>query len=792
MSTPNIAAMLQQLSPASRAGSAATGSFSFLSGQSGTYSSGGGATRVRLVRTDGHGSQSRCRHQIGTASGPTSEKVCIAERTEGAETCGTRHQGEEVALEADALYIRVAKNQILGRPFLPCTILAEDYVTELLAETKELVDWQTLFADIIRAAEDSSHATIDAELLHQWQDSILRPLRTPGRIRTRLMASPSEDSEISGEERAAGIQDAPDTPDVNIGFTVEPETFEEWSRVGLPESLIDTLRALQQGLDKANIAILGLHRDFSAMGGVMADDIHALDCRVQSLVTLVGKPQPIPGVMAGNIWEALSCMGQTPFSARMDSSAQDVQERLGSIAASLAVMNQDAATQRTEKAALTSVVQGLEQQLASTLGIALDLRVRLDGLVRSSTAPTMAPRNVFDISEDFRQTPILEELIPPLQGGPRVGFRNSEIDAVSRSEFTDTIVNLRAEVGLLKKQGASRGSISCFQDLLPGVQSLEDVHSWVVANFGGASGGGGGDDPDSSIWGEMKDSGSDGPTFGPFCDIYVLLAAAEDLDSVLSKGDTLKEMDYIQKAGINHPAEAVVIYSLKRAVPGIFGDGMGSGGSSFLPKLKTAADWEAILSTDANAKPGLRDILTERHEAIEALIRGHIYDSLTSKGLHKAAELAKEMLSASVKLLKLLMDYMTSVYRKLVELSGFLPQDAWSLTTQVVRDIFVHMSNVRSDVRSISPRDSATKNTSKVLFTLLKTHAVMLDFVRHEIKNHPIVSSAYVKFLATHSPMGEVRKLREEIKTMNLLVKSAQAESKKAITIATDAVRKMK
>ena len=154
---------------------------------------------MRLVRTNGHGSQSKCHHQIGTASGPTSKKVCFAERAEGAETCGTRHQGKEVALEANALYICVGKNQILGKPFLPCTILADDYITELLAEAKELVDWQTLFADIIRAAEDSSHATIDAELLIQWQDNILRPLQTPGRIRTRLMALPLEDSEISGE-----------------------------------------------------------------------------------------------------------------------------------------------------------------------------------------------------------------------------------------------------------------------------------------------------------------------------------------------------------------------------------------------------------------------------------------------------------------------------------------------------------------------------------------------------------------------------------------------------------------
>jgi hypothetical protein len=73
-----------------------------------------------------------------------------------------------------------------------------------------------------------------------------------------------------------------------------------------------------------------------------------------------------------------------------------------------------------------------------------------------------------------------------------------------------------------------------------------------------------------------------------------------------------KEMDYIQKAGIKHPSKAGVIYSFKRAVPGIFRDSIvaQAGGASFLPVLKTALDWESILVGDANTKPGLWDILT--------------------------------------------------------------------------------------------------------------------------------------------------------------------------------------
>jgi hypothetical protein len=130
---------------------------------------------------------------------------------------------------------------------------------------------------------------------------------------------------------------------------------------------------MEQGLDKANIAILGLHRDFGAMGGVMADDIHALDCRQQSLQTTVGKPRAIPGVMAGNVWEALSVIGENSQSLGPDSSALDVQARLGSLGASMTVAAQDAATMRVEKNVLADKVQHLGQQLSSTLEIAVGL-----------------------------------------------------------------------------------------------------------------------------------------------------------------------------------------------------------------------------------------------------------------------------------------------------------------------------------------------------------------------------------------------------------------------------------
>jgi predicted DNA-binding protein (UPF0251 family) len=50
-------------------------------------------------------SQSKCWHLIGSSRNKT---VCIVVKAKGAKMCSTRHQDDEVVLEANVLYIRVA------------------------------------------------------------------------------------------------------------------------------------------------------------------------------------------------------------------------------------------------------------------------------------------------------------------------------------------------------------------------------------------------------------------------------------------------------------------------------------------------------------------------------------------------------------------------------------------------------------------------------------------------------------------------------------------------------------
>jgi hypothetical protein len=244
---------------------------------------------------------------------------------------------------------------------------------------------------------------------------------------------------------------------------------------------------MEQGLDKANLAVIGLHRAFSRMGAVMADNIHALDCQLQSLHTMVGNPKAIPGmVAAANLWEALAFVGSVGRSlpTASDPSDIDVQTCLGSLAAGLTVAKQETSSLRAEKDALGVSVVSLERQLGSTLEIAIELRSHLDGL---ALEPPYGVRNICpdrpDLGDVYHQVPVLQRLV---QSFP--GLENADTDKLSRAELLSSFNNLQADILLLKKQGANKGSIICFSDILPGVQSLEDVHSWVVTNFGEAQG----------------------------------------------------------------------------------------------------------------------------------------------------------------------------------------------------------------------------------------------------------------------------------------------------------------
>jgi hypothetical protein len=49
---------------------------------------------------------------------------------------------------------------------------------------------------------------------------------------------------------------------------------------------------------------------------------------------------------------------------------------------------------------------------------------------------------------------------------------------------------------------------------------------------------------------------------------------------------------------------------------------------------------------------------------------------------------------------------------------------------------------------------------------MLKVHDVMAEYLKLKIKNHPSVSSEYVKFLAAHGLFMEVQVIKKRLKAV--------------------------
>jgi hypothetical protein len=88
--------------------------------------------------------------------------------------------------------------------------------------------------------------------------------------------------------------------------------------------------------------------------------------------------------------------------------------------------------------------------------------------------------------------------------------------------------------------------------------------------------------------------------FGPFADLFVVLCTCnEDLKSRSTKGETLKEMKAIEKAGLKHPGESTVVYALKHPIPGFFRKGISANQKlTALLAVKTAADWDTVFTKE--------------------------------------------------------------------------------------------------------------------------------------------------------------------------------------------------
>ncbi len=95
----------------------------------------------------------------------------------------------------------------------------------------------------------------------------------------------------------------------------------------------------------------------------------------------------------------------------------------------------------------------------------------------------------------------------------------------------------------------------------------------------------------------------------------------------MTKGATLKEMEQFEKAGLNHPGEATVVYALRQSAPPLFSKQNGVGSNrTYLKGLRTPEDWDRMAG--GQVFPGLKQKIESHMESIQAEVMSMIGETL--------------------------------------------------------------------------------------------------------------------------------------------------------------------
>ncbi len=233
----------------------------------------------------------------------------------------------------------------------------------------------------------------------------------------------------------------------------------------------------------------------------------------------------------------------------------------------------------------------------------------------------------------------------------------------------------------------------------------------------------------------------------------------------MSDTKLLQDLERSKKLKLETAAEAKAMLSFEVKIPRLLHNESLTAtrkGKSYLKKLATYEDWW----DNGN---GLKERLAEELPSVEQGFMSQIDDRLTPGTL--AHSVAMQAVTQSIAWIGELSRYIDETYDSLVW-SGFSKASAWSLTTKLVHRIFSDIQAIRTGtLQSFKPDDIAS-TCYQVLWGVFKTHDVMASYKRHKFKNHPSISSEYVKFLASNSSNDMIDKLLVRVGNLDSLVKT--------------------
>ena len=343
--------------------------------------------------------------------------------------------------------------------------------------------------------------------------------------------------------------------------------------------------------------------------------------------------------------------------------------------------------------------------------------------------------------------------------GDHFGMPPTELDPPApqedRSSLGEKVQRLSTQVQKMVSE-ANESSIS-FGGL--GLKSVQEVDSWLVAH------------PHAKIH------------YGLCPDVMVFLEwVADDLKKTEKITEQLRKL---KKLGFHTPAEARAVDSFAYSLPRVFaGDGedqVYSADKSYFGSCKTFALWSTKgWGYWARIKLSMDNVRTAFEQQIKASIPANdqtynLFMLAVSDVYSWIEGFEKEIIS----------DMCTGLVA-----NQFSDAAGWSLSTRLGVRVLDEVGQHRVGVGSLISANEGDSNAAHVLYASFRTLDMMSVFKKFKYKNHPCISSEFVKFMASNSGMDSVKKLEVRVKTLELELKEARDKAKTQLAKADTASNK--
>jgi hypothetical protein len=130
--------------------------------------------------------------------------------------------------------------------------------------------------------------------------------------------------------------------------------------------------------------------------------------------------------------------------------------------------------------------------------------------------------------------------------------------------------------------------------------------------------------------------------------------------------------------------------------------------------------------------------------------------------------------------IEVLITLIDTYYRELTKVKFGAPK-AWHVTTRFAKHILDEVGTTRQSVQGGFEAGNAVKICQNIVWAVFKAHNVMAEYKRLSFKNHPLVATELVKFLAINTSFEATKKLV----TKSIVLEAEVASMKKEVASAS-------